>query len=189
MKGTLKGKAVIIMVALALMLSLVAVITPGAEGKLGPPGPPGPVGTSGPMGPQGLQGAVGPQGASGAPGQPGLQGPQGVTGLTGSAGAAGPAGYSGVAVGLQLSTYSITRGIAFTLYGSGFSTGSSSITLALRGSSGASVSLGVVPITGIDPWGRFRISLTIPKTVPTGLSSLEVYYNLVLLETLPIIVK
>jgi len=84
-----------------LSVTLLPILTTGAQGPKGEPGAQGPKGDTGPQGPQGLkgdngsQGPQGPPGSQGPKGDSGQQGPAGANGADGATGATGPQGPKG----------------------------------------------------------------------------------------------
>ncbi|MFA5897518.1 MAG: PEGA domain-containing protein [Hyphomicrobium sp.] len=76
-----------------LVVTLLPVVTSGAQG---PPGPQGVQGPQGAPGPQGATGATGAQGPQGVPGAEGAAGPQGPPGPEGPQGKQGEQGIQGV---------------------------------------------------------------------------------------------
>ncbi len=100
MSDQTKQALIAVVAAIALVLSLMAVVRGGTQGVQGPSGPAGVQGVSGPAGVQGVQGPVGLQGAAGIPGAqgiPGPQGPAGPQGIKGDRGDRGERGDTGVA--------------------------------------------------------------------------------------------
>ena len=191
----------------ALVLSVVAMITPGPVGPQGEAGPQGvqgeqgvmgPIGPRGEQGPQGLQGAqgpVGPQGASGLPGEPGLQGPQGPQGLQGER---GEPGYSNAICDIESSALSVARKASFVLYGSGFSFVTySSITtstdldkvLTIFLVDSSRVRRLLSPVEAVSMGGTFAQALTMSNEAAVGLGCLEVYYQGMIFATTPVVVK
>jgi len=191
----------------ALVLSVVAMITPGPvgpQGEAGPQGiqgeqgvmgPMGPRGEQGPQGLQGSQGPVGPQGASGLPGEPGLPGIQGPQGPQGEK---GDTGYSNIICDVESSALTVARKAAFTLYGSGFNFVTySSITTSTDLDKVLTVFLVdsnrvrrlLSPVESVSSAGTFAQGLVMSEEAVVGLGCLEVYYQGVIFATTPIIVK
>lgn len=165
----------------ALVLSVVAVTTPGPAGVQGEPGP------------RGDQGTVGPQGASGSPGEPG---PQGFQGLQGEKGERGEPGLSDFICDVQLSALTIARKASFTLYGSGFYFVTYAVVpvdlneaLAVYLVDAAGTRILLAPVDAVTSNGVFSQALTMPAGAATGTGCIEVYYRARVLVTAPVVVK
>ncbi len=190
---TRQFQMIVLGAGLALVFSLIALISPGAQGELGDVGPTGPSGKAGLTGPPGSAGPEGLAGSTGIPGPPGATGPlgtigvgiQGSQGKPGVPGPKGDPGYSDSAVALRSSTLSVKRSKTFTLYGSGLDNGSSTATIYFTDSAGDRIGFGDVIVSSI---GSFKQTFTMPSAAAPGLGVLQVRYGSRYATTLPLVV-
>jgi hypothetical protein len=105
--------------------------------------------------------------------------------VIGAKGDKGESGYNEYLSAVRyISSFSVTRGVAYTLYGSGFA---NVVQISLKDSSSNEVMLTTIDTTA--SFGNFNIAITIPSDAVKGLGSVKAYINGEQVATTPIIIQ
>jgi hypothetical protein len=150
-----------IFAGLALILSIISLLIPGAVGAVGPSGSAGPQGESGVAGPAGPSGPAGPAGSAGPKGEPGttLQSPV-----------------------LKTNDYKYAWGDEIIIIGSGFTTPPD--IYMIDGGGTPRLIANTVPVSG---WGIIIVNYLIPNTWAQGTGKISAMIGTKEISSVPVI--